>query len=79
MTQQTLLEISDRFDVHTPLGYGLAMFLVCGSSTSNPQLIVKLYNSGILKSFDLNDIRVYGSPSYGEDIKPQIPENWIKN
>jgi hypothetical protein len=78
MMQQTLLEINSPFDVHCPLGYGVALFLVAGSFTSNPQFIVKLYNTGEVKSVDTNDIRIYGSPSYGEALKPEIPNGWKK-
>lgn len=78
MTQQTILELSNPFDVHTPLGHTVAMFLIIGSFTSNPQLICKIYRTVIIKSFDTNDVRVYGSPSYGEPLVPEIPEGWIK-
>lgn len=78
MTQQTMLEISSPFDVHCPLGHGVAMFMIIGSFTANPQFIVKLYKTGEVRSVDSNDIRVYGSPSYGESLTPEIPEGWIK-
>lgn len=77
MTQQTMLELANPFDVHTPLGHGIAMFLIAGSYAANPQFIVKLYDSGQIKSFDSNDVLMYGSPTYGEPLKPEtIPTTW---
>ena len=47
MIVQTIHEILNPFDVETPLGYGVALFIIAGSIHSNPQFIVKIYNSGI--------------------------------
>lgn len=73
---QTILEINSPFDVHCPLGHAVALFLIAGSYSSNPQFIVKLYKTGEIKSVDTNDIRMYGSPTYGEPLIPNIPNDW---
>lgn len=70
-----MLELSDGWAVHTPLGYGTALIITTPSYLTNPVVYVKLEN-GQLKQFDSNDIRFYGSPTYGEQIKPEIPETW---
>ena len=70
MIVQTIHEILNPFDVETPLGYGVALFLIAGSVHSNPQFIVKMYDTGILRTVDQNDIRVYGNPSAGEKLEP---------
>jgi hypothetical protein len=68
---QTIHEIENPFDVEVnELGYGVALFLISGSIHSNPQFIVRLYNSGILRTVDQNDIKVYGNPSSGEKLNP---------
>ena len=78
MTQQTMLEISNPFDVYVKkLGYGVAMFLFIGSNTCNPNFMVKIYNDGKMRMVDMIDMLVYGNPQYGEDLIPQIPEDWL--
>lgn len=73
MTHQTMLELSDGWSVHTPLGPGTALIITTPSYLSNSTVYVKL-ETGELKHFDSNDIRIYGSPTYGESTK--IPEGW---
>ena len=78
---QTVHEITDPFDVQTPLGYGVAMFLFVGSIHSNPSFLCKLYDTGELRVVDMRDIRVYGNPSAGEKLEPKSVEksnDWIK-
>jgi len=70
MIVQTIHEIMNPFDVDTPIGYGVALFMIAGSIHSNPQFIVKLYHTGELRTIDQNDIKVYGNPTSGENIKP---------
>jgi hypothetical protein len=72
MIVQTIHEILNPFDVETPLGYGVAIFMIAGSIHSNPQFIVKIYKSGDVRCIDQNDIKIYGNPSNGE---PLIPSN----
>lgn len=74
---QTMLELSDGWTVHTPLGRGTVLIVTTPSYLSNSLLYVKL-DTGELKHFDSNDIRFYGSPTYGEDLTPPIPEEWKK-
>ncbi len=71
MITQTIHEIMNPFDVDTPLGHGVALFMIAGSIHSNPQFIVRLYHSGIIRTIDQNDIKIYGNPTAGEKLKPQ--------
>jgi hypothetical protein len=65
-------EILNPFDVEVrELGYGVALFLITGSIHSNPQFIVRFYNTGELRTVDQNDLRVYGNPTAGESLKPK--------
>ena len=52
MIVQTIHEIFNPFDVKTPLGYGVAIFMIAGSIHSNPQFIVKIYKSGDVRCID---------------------------
>jgi hypothetical protein len=80
MITQTIHEIHNPFDVYVrQLGEGLALFLIAGSVTSNPQFIVKFYHTGDVRTVDQNDIKIYGNPTAGESLIPEIPESWKKN
>jgi len=70
MIVQTIHEILNPFDVDTPLGYGVALFMISGSVHSNPQFVVRLYNTGKVRTIDQNDIEIYGNPTAGEPLKP---------
>lgn len=69
---QLIHEIQDPFDVETPLGYGVALFLIAGSIHANPQFIVRLYSSGFLRVIDMIDLKVYGNPGWELKSKPNI-------
>lgn len=72
MITQIIHEIVNPFDVEVrELGYGVAIFMIAGSIHSNPQFIVRLYNTGELRTVDQNDLRVYGNPSAGESLAPK--------
>jgi hypothetical protein len=71
MIYQTIHELMNPFDVETPLGYGVVLFMIAGSIHSNPQFIVRFYNTGEVRTVDQNDIRIYGNPTTGEPLKPQ--------
>ena len=72
MIVQTVHEILNPFDVEVrELGYGVVLFLITGSIHSNPQFIVRFYNTGELRTVDQNDLRVYGNPTAGESLKPK--------
>jgi hypothetical protein len=70
MIIQTIHEILNPFDVETPLGYGVAIFMIAGSIHSNPQFIIRMYNTGEVRTVDQNDIKIYGNPSTGESLTP---------
>jgi hypothetical protein len=75
MMWQTMLELSDGWDVITPLGRGVVLIVTTPSYLGNSTLYVKL-KDGQLKHFDSNDVRICGSPTYGETVLPEIPKTW---
>lgn len=77
MVIQTVHEILNPFDVYVrKLGHGVAMFMITGSITSNPQFMVRFYHSGKIRTVDQNDLLIYGNPAAGENLVPEIPEDW---
>ena len=71
MIIQTIHEIVNPFDVEVKkLGHGVAIFMIAGSIHSNPQFIVRFYNTGEVRTVDQNDIQIYGNPSTGEPLTP---------
>jgi len=71
MIIQTIHEIVNPFDVEVKkLGHGVAIFLIAGSIHSNPQFIVRFYNTGEVRTVDQNDIQIYGNPTTGETLTP---------
>jgi hypothetical protein len=72
MIVQTIHELLNPFDVETPLGYGVVLFMIAGSIHSNPQFVIRLYETGKVRTVDQNDILIYGNPTTGE---PLIPKN----
>tara|TARA_R110000868_G_scaffold304243_1_gene564779 strand:- start:1269 stop:1523 length:255 start_codon:yes stop_codon:yes gene_type:complete len=80
MITQIIHEINNPFDVYVKeLGHSLALFLIAGSVSSNPQFIVKVYHTGELRTIDQNDLRMYGNPSAGEKLVPEVPKEWLIN
>ena len=77
MIVQTIHEILNPFDVETPLGYGVAIFMIGGSIHSNPQFIIRLYDTGDVRTVDQNDVKIYGNPTTGESLIPkkEFPTN----
>jgi len=77
MITQTIHEVHNPFDAYArQLGDCLVMFMIGGSCTSNPQFVVRIYNTGELRTVDQNDLIVYGNPTAGESLTPPIPEDW---
>ena len=77
MITQTVHEIHNPFDAYAKqLGECLVIFMITGSVTSNPQFIVRVYYSGIIRTVDQNDLIVYGNPTAGESLTPPIAEDW---
>jgi hypothetical protein len=75
--QQAIHEVVNPFDVYVRrLGHGLVRFLIAGSTSSNPQYLVRLYGSGQHRVVDMVDILEYGNPSAGEPLQPPIPDGW---
>lgn len=77
MMQQTMLELANPFDAFAKhIGYVLVKYMFIGSSSSNPQFMVKVYHKGDLRTVDQNDLKEYGNPAAGEKLEPPIPEDW---
>jgi hypothetical protein len=77
MITQTIHEIHNPFDAYAKeLGDCLVMFMIGGSVTSNPQFVVRIYHSGIIRTVDQNDLIIYGNPTTGENLIPFIPDDW---
>lgn len=71
-------EVQNPFDVYVrKLGHSLVRFIIPGSTSSNPQYLVRVYNSGIHRVVDMVDLVEYGNPSAGEALVPNIPEDWL--
>lgn len=76
---QTIHEIENPFDVYVrELGHAMCLFLISGSVSSNPQFIVRIYHSGDIRTVDQNDVKMYGNPTAGEKLVPEIPKEWEK-
>ena len=72
MIIQTIHEIVNPFDVEVKkLGHGVAIFMIAGSIHSNPQFMVRFYNTGEERTVDQNDLQIYGNPTTGEPLVPQ--------
>jgi hypothetical protein len=76
---QTIHELADGWTVETPLGTGTALLITTPSYLSNSIVYVKLDSTSELKHFDSNDIRLYGSETYGETLIPKTPNSWKKD
>ncbi len=70
-----ILQINPQIVVYTPLGQGLAYFLIDYGMSVNTCWGVRLA-SGQVKHFDANDIRIEGNPTYGFPLMPEIPDSW---
>lgn len=72
-----MLELENPFDVYVKiLGSGTVMFIQPGCMTCNPQLLVRLHDTGFLRTVDQNDVIVYGNPTAGQDLYPPLPKGW---
>jgi len=70
-------ELINPIDVETPLGYGKVIAWIDYGSQVNTVWKVILYDSGIVRNFYDDSIRVYANKMDGGSI--QIPEDWIKS
>jgi hypothetical protein len=61
-----ILQLNPTLDVHTPLGYGKAMFLIDRSEQINSIWKVRMYDSGKMINFYDDDILIYPNKMDGE-------------
>jgi hypothetical protein len=74
---QSIHEVVNPFDVYVRrLGPGLVRMIFAGSTSSNPQYLVRLYGSGQHRVVDMVDLLEYGNPSAGESLVPPLPAGW---
>lgn len=72
---QTILEITDRFDVKVrELGDALVLFLFSGSTSSNPYFMVRLYSDGKVRMVDMADVYMYGDPGNIKELDPCLKQ-----
>jgi hypothetical protein len=71
-----ILQLNPQIVVYTPLGTGLAYFIMDYGMSVNSCWVVRLAK-GEIKHFDSNDVRVEGNPTYGFPLKPEIPDSWL--
>lgn len=77
MIVQTIHEILNVFDCYVKgLGEGTVIMFISGSISSNPQYSVRLHDTGFIRTVDQNDIIMYGNPTAGQQLVPNIPEDW---
>ena len=72
-----IIQLSPQIVVYTPLGIGLAYFIIDYGMSVNTCWVVRL-ELGQIKHFDSNDIRVEENPTFGFPLKPDVPNKWKK-
>jgi hypothetical protein len=71
-----ILQLNPTLDVHTPLGYGKAIFLIDRSEQINSIWKVRMYKSGKVINFYDDDILIYPNKMDGESDL-EITEDWV--
>ena len=69
-----IFQLNNPIDVHTPLGYGKAIAWIDYGSDVNTVWKVVIYETGMVRNFYDDDIRVYPNKMDGGEIK--IPQGW---
>ena len=74
-------EFRNPISVATPLGQGDAFLfidygIVSTGTGVNSVWVVRLHNSGIVKHFWSEDVRVFGNPMDGREWDVEIPKGW---
>ena len=69
-----IFQLNNPIDVHTPLGYGKAIAWIDYGSDVNTVWKVIIYETGMVRNFYDDDIRVYPNKMDGGEIK--IPQGW---
>ena len=77
-----MLQLKPPIPVETPLGEGWAQVVIDYSPDFNTVWIVFLIDSGMVKHFDSNDLRVCGNETFGIPYQAHPKSNprpWAKN
>ena len=76
-----MLQLKPPIPVETPLGEGWAQVVIDYSPDFNTVWIVFLIDSGMVKHFDSNDLRVCGNETFGipyQTHPKSNPRPWAK-
>jgi len=68
----TMLQLNSPLSVATPLGWGIAYFIIDYGIDWNTVWVVALHDNNKIKHFDSNDIRIAENPTYGREV-PDLP------
>ena len=72
-----ILELRNKIPVHTPHGYGDAIFIIDYGLEINSVWVVRL-SGGEVKHYYSDDIRMYDNPMNGNKFDIEIPKTWKK-
>ena len=63
-----ILQLNPQLNVFTPLGEGWVFFIIDYGAWMNSCWVVRLNETGEVKHFDSNDIRIEGNPTLDEKL-----------
>lgn len=73
----TLLQLNPPISVLTPLGEGWAILVIDYDVNLNTVWVVSLWDSGELKHFDCNEVKMCGNPMYDIDEPTPFTERKV--
>ena len=59
-----ILQLNPQLSVLTPLGWGLAQFLIDYGPAHNTVWVIALWDTGDIKHFDSNEVKLAGNEMY---------------
>lgn len=71
----TIHQFPTPIAVHTPHGYGKAIFVIDYELDTNSVWVIRL-SGGHVKHYYSDDIRIYDNPMNGEGFDVDIPKDW---
>jgi len=73
-----ILQLSPTIPVYAKLGRGRALMVIDYGMDVNTYWVVALSNTGEVKHFDSNHIRLEENYTYGT-MKAILPDDWVKD
>lgn len=64
----SILQLNPQLNVFTPIGEGWAFFIIDYGAWMNSCWVVRLNETGEVKHFDSNDIKIEGNPTLDEKL-----------